>query len=378
VCALPIIVTENYFWRVGANVSELTDKLQEIIGGFSNGPTVGVDLGSHSIKVCEISGGKGKLKLERFAAINLGEAVIIEDEFQKPDEIIGALKNALRVAGSKSRNVSVGLYGQNTMTKRLSVPDGTQEEIQDSIIWESEQYIPFGADESEVSFSIIGDTVGGGKDVLLVAARTEVVEHFQDLLKEAKLIPKIVDLNVVAASNLFEMTAVALDPSLNEGAILIDWGAQSVKIIIYRNGGPIFTKELAVGGSLVTEEIQRQMALSYEEAEDLKISQDAQGNLPEEILGIAQGLLEGHIAEVKKNLNFYISAGSTEQITKCFVFGGGARSPLLIPMLTELLGIEVQVFNPFEFGLSAVGKLKDMQDQIASTGVTAMGLALRK
>ncbi len=377
-CALPIIVTENYFGESGQNVSELKDKLQEIMGGLSTGPTVGVDLGSHSIKVCEISGTEGKLKLERFAAINLGEAVIIDDEFQKPEEIIIALKNALRTAGSKARNVSMGLYGQNTMTKRLSVPDGTQEEIQDSIIWESEQYIPFGADESEVSFSVIGDTLGGGKDVLLVAARTEVVEHFQDLLKEAKLVPKIIDLNVLAASNLFEMTAVAREPELNEGAILLDWGAQSVKIIIYRNGGPIFTKELAVGGSLITEEIQRQMAVSYEEAEDLKVSQDQQGNLPEEILGIMQGLLEGHIAEVKKNLNFYISAGSTEQITRCFVFGGGARSSLLISMLTELLGIEVQVFNPFDFGVTAAGKLSDIQDQIASVGVTAMGLALRK
>lgn len=348
------------------------------MGGLSNGPTVGVDLGSHSIKVCEISGNRGKLKLDRFASITLSEAVIIDDEFQKPDEIIVALKNALRTAGSKARNLAIGLYGQNTMTKRLSVPDGTAEEVQDNIVWESEQYIPFGADESEIGFSIIGDTQGGGKDVLLVAARTEVVERFQDIVKEAKLVPKIIDLNVLAASNLFEMTAVAREPELNEGAILLDWGAQSVKIIIYRNNGPIFTKELAIGGSMVTEEIQRQMAVSYEEAEDLKVTQDTQGNLPEEILGIMQGLLETHIAEVKKNLNFYISAGSTEQITRCFVFGGGARSALLLSMLNELLGIEVQVFNPFDYGLTAVGKLSDIQDQIASVGVTAMGLALRK
>ncbi len=155
-------------------------------------------------------------------------------------------------------------------------------------------------------------------------------------------------------------------------------GAQSVKIVIYRNGGPIFTKELPVGGSLITEEIQRQMAVSYEEAEDLKTSQGDDGNLPEEVLAVIQSQLETHIAEVKKNLNFYISAGSTEQITECYLCGGGSRLAVLASMLSEQLGIEVRVFNPFEHGLKPVGKLAEDQEHIGAVGAVAMGLAMRK
>ncbi len=359
-------------------MSDLKERIQELMGGMSAGPTIGVDLGSHSIKVCEVSGSAGKFKLEKFAVVPLSEAAIMDDEFPKPEEVKEAVMAALRTAGVKSKNVCIGLYGQNTMTKRMSVPDGSKEEVQDHIMWEAEQYIPFGADESEIGSHIIGDTEGGGKDVIVAAARTEVVERFQDLMKEAKLLPKFVDLNVLALANLFEATAVAENPTLNEGTILLDWGAQSVKIVIYRNGGPIFTKELPVGGSLITEEIQRQMAVSYEEAEDLKTSQGEGGNLPEEVLSIMQGQLETHIADVKKNLNFYISAGSTEQITKCFLCGGGSRFPLLATMLSEQLGIEVRVFSPFDYGMKPVGKLAENQELIGAVGAVAMGLAMRK
>lgn len=356
----------------------LQDKIKELLGGISAGSAMGLDLGSHSIKLCEISGSKGKWKLDRFAMIPLSEAAIIEDEFQKPEEIVEAIQAGLRTSGIKSKNVAVGLFGQNTMTKRMSVPDGTKEEIQDHIMWESEQYIPFGADESEVDFHIVGDTEGGGKDALVVAARTDLVERFQELIKEAKLQVKVVDLNVLALANLFAETAVAANPDLDEGSILIDYGAQSIKIIIYRNRAPIFTKELPVGCSLITEEIQRQMSVSYEEAEDLKISQDENGNLPEEILAIIRSQLDGQISEVKKNLNFYISAGSTEQVRNCFLMGGGARLGILQESLSRSLGMEVQLFNPFDYGLKCGSSaLEDNLDLISAVGCVAIGLGMR-
>lgn len=346
------------------------------MGTIAAGPVVGVDFGSHSIKVCEVSGGPGKWRLDKFAMVPLSEAAIIDDEFQKPEEIAEALLSALKAAGIKSKNVALGLYGQNTMTKRLSVPDGTKEEIQDHIMWESEQYIPFGADESEIDFQIIGETEGGGKDTLVVAARTDLVERFQNFLKEAKLIAKVIDLNVLALANTFEATAVEENPNLTDGAILLDWGAQSIKIIVYRNGGPIFTKELPLGGSLITEEIQRQMAVSYEEAEELKTSQD---DLPEEILSILQTQFSAQISEVKKNLNFYISTGSTEQVTYCYLTGGCSRSNLLRGMLTDALGMDVLIFNPFELGLKSPGSKLGMDpEHVAAIAGVAIGLGMRK
>ena len=101
------------------------------MGKVSPGVTIGVDIGAHSIKVCELSGGPGKFKIERFGVFTLSEAALIEDEIQKPSEIVEGILAALKDSGIKSRQMCLGLFGPNTMTKRLNVPEGSREETRE-------------------------------------------------------------------------------------------------------------------------------------------------------------------------------------------------------------------------------------------------------
>lgn len=348
------------------------------MGKVSPGVTIGVDIGAHSIKVCELSGGPGKFKIERFGIFPLSEAALIEDEIQKPSEIIEGIQEALKKSGIKSRQVCLGLFGPNTMTKRLNVPEGSREEIEDHILWEAEQYITFGADDSQIDFHIIGDNEGGGKDALVAAVKNEIVDTYTNILKEAKLTTKVVDLNVLALSNVFEEIFTDNIEEYSLGTLLLDFGAQSTKIIVYKRGAPIFTKEISVGGSLVTEEIQRQMGVSYEEAEDLKTGGDERGNLPQEILNIVNAQIETQIAEVKKNINFYITQGSAEKVEHCFVTGGSSLLPGLVEKLSIVTGLEVQrldILSAFKINNS---KLNENAEQLAAIAPVVIGLAMRK
>jgi type IV pilus assembly protein PilM len=359
----------------------LQDQIKDFLANFEKGQLVGIDIGLSAVKVALMSRPKKNLyRLEHYASIPLSEAAIIEDEIQKPEEIIEALENALAEAKITKKIVCLGLDGPNTMTKRLQVPDGTKEEIEDSVLWESEQYIPFGADESEVDFQVLGDIEGEDvKDVLIVAVKIDIAENYINIIKELKLIPKVVDLKVLAITNLFE-TAMKdeIDAYNAEGAIIVDFGAQKTTIIVYKNKGPLLTKEISIGGVLITEEIQRQMALSYEEAENIKTQGDDQGNLPEEILGIIEAQTKNLMDEIKKVLNFYIAAGSSEQILNCFVTGGGCRLPGIQEALADVVGCEVKIFNPFD-GVEYDKKAFDSDelDKIITTGVVAMGLGMR-
>ena len=325
----------------------LKEQLDELLGKLNPGSMVGLDIGAHSIKVCEVSGGLGKVKVERFGIYTLSEAAIIEDEIQKPAEISTGVLEALKQASIKSKIVCMGLFGPNTMTKRLSAPEGTKEEIEDHVLWEAEQYITFGADDSMIDFFVIGENEGGGKDTIVAAAKTEVVDNFTEVLKEAKIQPKVVDLNVLALCNLFEEVAGDNLEEYGSGTLILDFGAQSTKIIVYKRGGPIFTKEIPVGGGLVTEEIQRQMGVSYEEAEDLKITPDENGNFPEEILNIINFQVENHVAEVRKNINFYVTQGSAEKVNYCFVTGGSSLLPGLIDRLSAAAGLPIERLDVF-------------------------------
>jgi type IV pilus assembly protein PilM len=355
----------------------LRDQIDEIMGSISPGVTVGLDIGAHSIKVCELSGTPGKFKIERFGVFTLSEAALIEDEVQKPSELVEGIQEAFKQSGIKSRQVCLGLFGPNTMTKRLSVPEGSKEEIEDHILWEAEQYITFGADDSQIDFHIIGENEGGGKDAIVAAAKNEIIESFTNICKDAKITAKVVDLNVLALANVMEEVFGENVEEYSQGTLLLDFGAQSTKIIVFKRGAPLFTKEIPVGGSLVTEEIQRQMGVSYEEAEDLKTTVDDRGNLPQEILNIVNSQIEQQIAEVKKSINFYITQGSAEKVEYCFVTGGSSLLPGLIEKLSIVTGLEVQrldVLNTFKLN----SKLDDNAEQLAAIAPVVIGLAMRK
>jgi len=354
---------------------------KDFMVNFEKGQLVSIDIGLSAVKVALLSKvKKNEYKLENYAAIALSEAAIIEDEVQKPEEIIEAISKALDEAGIQKRIVTIGMDGPNTMTKRFQVPDGTKEEIEDNVLWESEQYIPFGAEDSEVDYFVIGDIPEDEvKDVLVAAMRIDVAENYIGYVKELGLVPRIIDLNVLAINNLFELImGKDLEAVSEEGAIIIDFGAQTTTLLVYRGGGPVLTKEVNVGGVLITEEIQRIMGVSYEEAEDLKTHGDENGNLPVEIVSIIESQIESQISELKKVLNFYIAAGSSEQISQCYITGGGARLPGLTEAIANMIDGEVHFLNPFDviqFDKKRINE--DDLDNIATTGFVAIGLGLR-
>lgn len=356
----------------------LQDQINDLLGKLNPGGVVGLDIGAHSIKVCEVSGSPGKVKVDKFGVFQLSEAALIEDEFQKPSEIVEGILEAFKQAGIKSKVVCLGLYGPNTMTKRLNTPEGTKEEIEDHVLWEAEQYITFGAEESLIDFHILGENEGGGKDALVAAAKNDVVESFAEIIKSAKMSLKVVDLNVIALSNIFEEVAGDNLEEYSQGTLLMDFGAQSTKIVIYKRGGPIFTKEIPVGGGLITEEIQRQMGVSYEEAEDLKTTHDENGNLPEEILNIINSQVDQQVAEVKKNINFYVTQGSAEKVSYCFVTGGSSLLPGLIDKLSVVAGIPVERLDVFSSIKIDEKKIGQNLEQVAAISPIVIGLAMRK
>ena len=354
------------------------DQIDELLVKLNPGGIFGIDIGAHSIKVCEVSGSPKKFKVEKFGSFILSEAAIIEDEFQKPSEISEGLLEAIKRAGIKSKVGCLGLYGPNTMTKRLNVPEGSKEEIEDHIMWEAEQYITFGADESQISFHIIGENEGGGKDAIVVAARTDVIERFSTIANQVKITPKIIDLNVLALSNIFEEVYYDEMDEYSQGSLLLDLGAQSTKVVIYKRGGPIFTKELPIGGSLVTEEIQRQMGVSYEEAEDLKTNSDENDNLPQEILNIINTEIDKQVAEVRRNINFYVTHGSAEKVNHCFVTGGNSLLPGLLEKLAAATGLEVKRIDIFDKIKVNDRKAEKGLEHLSATMAVAIGLAMRK
>lgn len=365
--------------------TSLTKTINTVKGLFSSSSKslFGIDIGSSSVKVAEIEakwGKKPKLTLLRYGHANLPEGAIIEDEIQKPDEIKAAITEALEDSGISLNSCTLGLFGPNTVAKKLQLAGGTYEEIEDQVMWESEQYLPFSIDESTIDFHIIGENEGGGVDVIVAAVKDDVKNNYHDLLESAGLQTKVFDLNTIAMTNIFEVIHESKGGNSNdESYLLLDIGAQTTTFTIYRRGAIQFSKEITSGGMMITEEIQRRMGLNFYEAEDLKSNQDDNGNLPEEIVEIVDDIIEILFGEIKKTLDFYIVSTSDESLVACYITGGGTLCSGIQGGLEELLGVRVSLLNPLD--VVEVNEKKFSEEKIHNItfrGCAVLGLALRE
>jgi len=356
----------------------ITEVIGEIKDSLGIGPktVIGIDIGLSGIKVAEIVKTKKGYILQSFAIENLAEGVLIEDEIQEEEQIRKSLKDALEKAGIEARFASLGLYGPNTVARKLQLAGGSEDDIADQVAWEAEQYLPFNLEESSVDFHVIGENEGGGIDVIIAAVRSDVLSSFRRLI-EPTLKLKIADLSLISLVNLFEVTMKDRLDVMNESWVIIDFGAQYTQFVIYKSNMIVFTKEIPVGGSMITEEIQRQMGVNYYEAEDLKINGDENGNLPEEILGIIDNVVENFLIEISKTINFYVTSTNDETFVGCMITGGGAEVPGLVDALGAVLKVEVDILNPLDVIEVNSKRVKSEEQEIVFRGAVAIGLALR-
>ncbi len=359
-------------------IETIKDKIEELIYVGPKG-VIGIDIGLSAIKMAEMSQqSDGSYKLTSYSEEELPEGTIIEDEIQKEDEILKALQACIKKLDTRNKFACVGLSGPNTLIKRLQLAGGTDEEIEDQVIWEAEQYLPFPIDEGNIAFSVVGENQGGGVDVIVGAAKKSIVASFKEIIERANLKVKIMDHSAAAVINVFENVMSEVIQTRGKSWIVMDLGAQKTQFMIYKNGVLVFFKEISIGGLTITEEIQRQMGVNYNEAESLKIQGDGSGNIPEEIVEIINQVLDTFFSELKKTIDFWSSSTSEEVFDGCILTGGGAQIPGFPEALEELLETEVQILNPFStMSYNKNNISEDLINGIAFKGVTAIGLAMR-
>ena len=367
-----------------SSLKQSIEKIQDLandIFKIGNKSIIGIDIGLSQVKVAEMKRSSGNFKLLNYVSIDLPEGSLIEDDIQKADEITKAIELAVDQLKTTAQNAAIGLFGPNTVAKKLQIPGGSDEEIDDQVSWEAEQYLPFNIEESSLAFHVFGENEGGGVDVLLAAARADILEMFKELVENTsqKIKVKIVDLSIVAVTNVFKHVLNDRIDDPTQSYIFLDIGAQKTDFIIWKKNGIVFAKEVPIGGVIITEEIQRQMGVNYIEAEELKIIGDENGNLPEEIVEIVEDILDSFFSEVKKTIDFYITSSSDDGIAECFVTGGGSLIPGAIEGLESNLDVPVTIFSPFEVLDYDKKKFSDEEiNNISFRGCTAMGLAMRE
>jgi len=338
---------------------------------------IGLDIGSSYIKVVQLKDIKGGYELDLFDMLSLPPEIIVDGSIIDSFRLIDSLKELIRKAKIKTKNTVIGIAGHSSVIiKRISLPEMTEEELSESIKFEAEQYVPFNIEDVNLDFQILGPKDEPGQmDVILVAVKRDIINDYVSAVKEAGLNPIIVDVNPFALENMYEIN-YEIEP--NRNVAIVNIGASTININILKGGVSVFTRDSAVGSNLHTEALQREFNLTYENAERLKRGEPIENVSSGEAFPIIESASEEIIGDVNRSFEFYRSTELHEDINEVILSGGCALIKEFPGLLSEKLGIETKLIEPFKN--IKISKRFDLTyiEEIAPIAAVAIGLALRR
>ena len=345
---------------------------------------VGVDIGSYAIKVVEIELNKKGRFLKNFGIIGLPRHSIREGDIVEQEAVAEALKKLFKNLKIRNQNVAVALSGYPVMAKRISLPNSKREEIEATIHNQAEQYIPFDINDVNLDFDILDkeETLSEDEDaneeksldVMLVAAKKDVINAYVNLLVAADLNPGVLDVDVFALQNAAEL--IITDEK--EGYAIVNVGAEELGINTVVNGTSLFSRDSSFGGTQITELIMSHFDVDFEMAEEIKLGAVQDRPWDQKLEAGVSGVVSDWAQEIKRALDFVDTTYSDKTIGKIFVCGGSCRIKGFQKYLEAHTGLPVVELNPFT-NLIPNQDLFDEEylNHMAPQACVAMGLALR-
>ncbi len=348
--------------------------------GFGAKSMIGLDIGSSTVKAVELAThGKG-FELTHLGVASLPPEAIVQGAFLNSGAIVEAITEAIETARIKTKDVAAAVSGHSVIVKKVSLPAMTREELDEQIRWEAEQYIPFDVNEVNLDFQILdtGDEEGQ-MDVLLVAAKKDLIDDYVQVISEAGLTPAVIDVAAFAVENAF---AANYETDPGEVVALVNIGAQVVNINIINDGVPTFTRDITTAGNQYTEEIQKALSIGFEEAERIKVGgggmDESQDVVPQEVEQAMRSVTDTLIGEISRSLDFFSATAAESQISRVLLAGGAARVSGLEAAFHERTSLRVETLNPLRGMLPTTRFEPEYLDEIAPALGVGVGLALRR
>jgi type IV pilus assembly protein PilM len=240
----------------------------------SGGPTVGLDIGSHSIKVAEVAPGRSGPVVRAMGSAPTPAGAMENNVVVDPQLLGQAVKNLLKTAGVSARASVSSVSGQSALVVRvIEVPRMSDSELAETMKWEVERHVPFAANEVIMDFQPIErpDTPPDSQnmEVLLAVAQQDMIDRHVDMLMAAGLKPAAVDVEPLAAAR--SLIELGPDPYGQKTVAIVNIGATNTDIGIFRDGILSFPRTLPLAGDSLTRAIAQQMGVPDEQAEELKL-----------------------------------------------------------------------------------------------------------
>ncbi len=338
---------------------------------------IGLDIGSNVVKCLRLEASGDRLTLTHFGRVDLPPEAIVDGEIMDRELVIQAIMDCAEQAGLPDEPVASAVSGRAVIVKKIVMDKMSEEDAREAIYWEAEQHVPFDIDDITLDFQILQDDIGAGQmEVLLVAAKKDMIFGHADLIRDAGFSPLVIDVASFANQNTWEFCAKATPPApeleepqlpVPEGladdfdeeleledtetrtegefVALLDVGGGNTNVHIVKNGVPYFTRDLPIGTTHFIEEFQKQLGLTYETAQAV-----GKGHTEEVDEQLVNDIVRTVGAEIyqglEPSLSYLKTSGESEGIDRIVLSGGGAKLPGLSEYLASCYSIPSELADP--------------------------------
>ena len=337
---------------------------------------IGLDIGSSSVKAVELARKGSDYELTNLGIEALGQDVVVDGSIMDALFVASAIEKSFAQNKIKTKDVATSVSGHSVIVKRIAVSAASAAEVASAIPYEAQQYVPFDVSDVNLSYQIMGPAAGGhGMDVMLVAVKREKILNHTNVLSHAGRNPVVVDIDAFALENAFEAN---YDPPAGTMVALLNIGASIMNINIVRDEASVFTRDVSVGGNQYTDTLQKELDLSFEDAEKLKRGYSLP-NISEEVKAShLRSVSEILLLEIQKTFDFFKQTTSSFNIELIYLAGGTARIEGLADLLKEEFNVPVEVMDPFrKVHINPSRFDVSFTAEIAPSLCVATGLALR-
>lgn len=343
--------------------------------GFGGAKTiVGLDIGSSCIKAVELKRNKGEITVASLGVEPLASDIVVDSMIVDSGSVSSAISKIFNDHKIKSKSVATSVSGHSVIVKKITMQSMTDADLAETINTEAAQHIPFDIADVNIDYQILSENNGEPQmDVLLVAVKKDKILNYTNVLSLSGKSPAIVDIDAFALQNCYEYN---YEPAPGTTVALLNLGASVMNINIVKGSSPLFTRDVSVGGNQYTDSLQKELDLSFDDAESLKLGRQV-GTVSEDAkLPILQQVTEVIVLEIQKTFDFFRATAAGEHIERIYLAGGSSKVPGLIEALRQEFSLPVEILNPFQ-RITPTGAEAEIIEQNAGQLAVAVGLALR-
>ncbi|RTZ99903.1 MAG: pilus assembly protein PilM [Deltaproteobacteria bacterium] len=337
---------------------------------------VGLDIGSRTIKACELVQSQNGFSLKNLALMDIEPGLIVDGMISRSSELAGAVRTLFSKHKIKERNIALAIGGYSVIMKNITVKKTDEKAMHSFVTMEAEQYIPFDINDVNIDFHVLGQNKHNADqlDILLVAAKKEIVEDYAGIVEAAGFSPAIIDIDALALQNCYEFN----QGSENNTSALIDIGASKTSLNIIKNSVPVFMRDVSLGCGQIDQQIASHCGCSVADAQKIKAGEHSDKITEDEIASIETDVIKNWCAEIRRAIDFFYSTYPEESFGQIILSGGGANMEEFRELLALETSTHVEVINPFTNIQINRGQFDTAYiEKIAPQAAVCVGLALR-